>query len=67
MPKKVAKLGLTKLPFAYCKNANSCKVFKGENQAEFNFLPYFCLQLLSTALFLTLLPIKTALLFWPIF
>ena len=66
MPKKVAKLGLTKLPFAYCKNANSCKGFKGENQAEFNFLPYFCLQLLSTTLFLTLLPIKTALLFWPI-
>ena len=48
MPKKVAKLGLTKLSFAYCKNANSCKVFKGENQAEFNFLPYFCLQLLTS-------------------
>ena len=48
MPKKVAKLGLTKLPFAYCKNANSCKVFKEENQAEFNFLPYFCLQLLTS-------------------
>ena len=36
MPKKVAKLGLTKLPFAYCKNANSCKL-KGQNQAEFIF------------------------------
>ena len=51
MPKKVAKLGLTKLSFAYCKNANSCKVFKGENQAEFNFLANFCLQLLNTTLF----------------
>ena len=48
MPKKVAKLGLTKLPFAYCKNANSCKL-KGENQAEFIFfLPYFFLQLLTS-------------------